>query len=378
LRLDQLTGDADLYLYDNRGQQIGESRLTGTSAEKITGNGSGTFYARVVPYRTGQSNYRLTIGLGSVPNPTPNPPAPTGAFRIDLNMQGFTASQQTIIQQAARRWEQVIVGDLPNVRLSNGQVIDDLLIRVSLANMDGLYGTAGVGGPEALRSDGYRLPYYGDIKIDAYDVNRLERDGGLYGVVLHEMGHVLGIGTLWNNFGYVRGLNTANPGYYGPNATAAYNQIFGLRSAGVPVNATGEHWSESVLKNEVMTPTKDPGHNPLSTITIGSLADLGYQVRYAAADVFTRPAAVAAVTVEAPSNASSNANIGSASVEELAPLAAPRVPQLIAARMAAFESWGERPLVNDLADRAPELVERAAFESAWDDLAAELLQSVTA
>ena len=47
------------------------------------------------------------------------------------------------------------------------------------------------------------------------------------------------------------------------------------------------HWRESVFTNELMTGWAGPGTSlPLSTVTIGSLADLGYTVNYAAADPF--------------------------------------------------------------------------------------------
>jgi hypothetical protein len=108
------------------------------------------------------------------------------------------------------------------------------------------------------------------------------------------MGHILGIGTLWPDFGLLSGAGTSNPLFVGANATAQYNQIFGTSSAGVPVENTGgsgtrdSHWRESILTNELMTGWAGPGTNlPLSRITVGSLADLGYTVNYAAADVYT-------------------------------------------------------------------------------------------
>src|SRR5204863_4051211 len=118
--------------------------------------------------------------------------------------------------------------------------------------------------------------------------------GLLYSVVLHEMGHILGIGTLWSDFGLLSGAGTSNPIFTGANATAQYNQIFGTSARGVPVEATGgqgtadSHWRETVFTNELMTGWAGPGTNlPLSRVTVGSLADLGYTVNYAAADPFT-------------------------------------------------------------------------------------------
>lgn len=385
LKLDQLTGDADLYLYDNNGKQIGNSRKTGTSAEQITGNGSGTFYVRVVPYSSAQANYRLSIGLGSPATP---PPPSTGEFHIDLNMSGLTANQQNIISQAARRWEQVITSDLPNVQLSNGEVIDDLRIDVSVVSIDGAYGTAGNGGYERLRANNLGgLPYYGTFRLDSADVARMEQAGTLFSVALHEMGHVLGLGTLWSSRGLLGNMNTSNPGYYGRAATAAYNQIFSASSSGVPVDASGGHWRENVLGSELMTPTRD-GSAPLSIITIGSLADLGYGVNYNSADAFGR--STAAIML-GPGSGSSIATASSAAVQlaedshdghscpshQVANSPASTVRNAMApargARHAAFESWSRPARGHDFSRESVEAV-RAAFDSAWDDLASETIR----
>ena len=78
------------------------------------------------------------------------------------------------------------------------------------------------------------------------------------------------------------------------NATAAYNQIFGTSARGVPVENTGGagtadgHWRETIFVNEFMTGWAGPGTNlPLSSVTVGSLADMGYTVNMAAANSYT-------------------------------------------------------------------------------------------
>ena len=48
----------------------------------------------------------------------------------------------------------------------------------------------------------------------------------------------------------------------------------------------GSHWRESALGNELMTGYLNNGFNPLSKVTIGALADMGYGVDLAAADLF--------------------------------------------------------------------------------------------
>ncbi len=224
---------------------------------------------------------------------TTTTPSTTGGFEITLSMSGLTVSQQAIFQQATDRWEQVIVGDLPNATY-RGQTVDDLLINASATSIDGVNGVLGQAGPDALRS-GSSLPYHGIMQFDSADLASMERSGLLLSVVLHEMGHILGIGTIWENRGLLSGAGTSNPIFVGAQATAAYNQLFGTSARGVPVENTGGagtadgHWRDTIFVNELMTGWAGPGTNlPLSVITVASLADLGYQVNLAAADSYSR------------------------------------------------------------------------------------------
>ena len=80
------------------------------------------------------------------------------------------------------------------------------------------------------------------------------------------------------------------------HATAEYNAIFHTSATSVPVENTGgsgtadAHWRESVFGNELMTGWLNSGiTNPLSRITVASMADLGYQVNMNAADSYTPP-----------------------------------------------------------------------------------------
>jgi hypothetical protein len=113
------------------------------------------------------------------------------------------------------------------------------------------------------------------------------------------MGHVLGIGTIWTDKGLLLGAGTSNPRFTGANAVAAYNQIFGTTSTSVPVEGNNSpvgsrdsHWRESVFGTELMTPYIAGPIDPLSAVTIASLADLGYTVDMSQADPFTPPSSV--------------------------------------------------------------------------------------
>ena len=95
---------------------------------------------------------------------------------------------------------------------------------------------------------------------------------------------------------------TAIPGadthFAGPLAVAAFDAAGGTGYTGgekVPVENDGEagradgHWRETVFRVELMTPTLDFGVEPLSAVSIQSLADVGYRVDVSQADAYSLP-----------------------------------------------------------------------------------------
>ena len=127
------------------------------------------------------------------------------------------------------------------------------------------------------------------MQFDTADVTGLQSSGLLDDVILHELAHVFGFGVLW--YGDLVGAGTPDPRYVGLVARGAWDAVPGGSGASVPVQSgdpgTGDaHWRESVLGNELMTGFIDAGANPLSAVTVGALADLGYGVDLAAADPF--------------------------------------------------------------------------------------------
>jgi subtilisin family serine protease len=233
-------------------------------------------------------------------------PPPAAGFQIALSFPdaSLTPAQRAVFQQAANRWQEIIVGDLPNVTdPSTGQVIDDILILATAPIIDGAGGILGQAGPTEVRTGAKGLPWKGVMEFDSADVAVLEADGTFKDVVLHEMGHVLGFGTLWQQFGLVTGLGGTDPLYVGTNALREYRSLFGVPAAtGVPVEnqggagTAGGHWRESVFDTELMTGFAEPAGTrmPISRITVGAMQDLGYQVNYARADAYVRPAIKAA------------------------------------------------------------------------------------
>lgn len=222
----------------------------------------------------------------------------------------MTQSQRAVFQNAAARWASLITGDLPDL---SGEIpagdcsdnspaldmtYDDLLIFAEIENIDGPGAVLGQAGWCYRRSAG--LPILGVMRFDIADVATLEANGQFSSVILHEMGHVLGIGTLWSAFGLLKNPSTATTPvdtyFSGANAIQGFNLIGGIPYSGgqkVPVENTGgagtmnAHWRESVLGRELMTGYLNSGSNPLSHVTKNSLVDLGYTVGIGGTDDFS-------------------------------------------------------------------------------------------
>ncbi|RMG42074.1 MAG: hypothetical protein D6725_00270 [Planctomycetota bacterium] len=234
--------------------------------------------------------------VGTILNDDTLPP-PAGDFDIVINLTGsLTAGQMLAFQEAESRWEQIIIGDVPDVMLPTYGLVDDIVIDASVVPIDGPGGILGQAGPVDLRM-GSSLPASGVMQFDSADLASLEASGQLRDTILHEMGHVLGFGTIWEQLNLITNPSLqggTDPRFTGSAATAEYNARFGVNESGVPLETMGgpgtadSHWRESVFTNELMTGFLDPGTNPLSRITIASMQDLGYQVDFNQADPFLR------------------------------------------------------------------------------------------
>ena len=222
----------------------------------------------------------------------------------------MTPSQRAVFQDAAAKWSTVVTGDLPDLSgdipvgscgsnsPSLDLTFDDLLIFAGISAIDGPGNVLGQAGWCYRRTGG--LPVIGVMQFDAADVAGLEAGGGLASVILHEMGHVVGIGTLWQQMGLLQNPsstgNVADTYFTGANGIAGFDMIGGSTYTGgqkVPVENTGGpgtangHWRETVLGRELMTGYLNNGVNPLSALTVRSLIDMGYAVNTASAEPFS-------------------------------------------------------------------------------------------
>lgn len=289
-------------------QSFGLGTLAGALAATDE-EGEATLAAWRLGPATGVQTVRATVGaLPPLTFTATAEPIPPAQYHIEIRYQGTqpTEPQRAAFDLAVARWEQVVLGDVSDELAQfpaapNGcfpaldEVIDDLIIYAELVTIDGAGGILGSAGPCLIRDSG--PTGVGHMRFDIADLASLEAAGQLDEVVLHEMGHILGFGSLWtlDVYNLLVGEGSSDPYFRGPAARAAWrvaaaNITFGGNI--VPVENTGgpgtrdSHWRESIARNELMTGFLNNGLNPLSAFTIGSLRDMGYVVNDAVADDF--------------------------------------------------------------------------------------------
>ena len=267
-------------------------------------------------------------GSGIINNPvTFTATAQTAAYNIDVRYLSPvpTGTRKAAFDSAVAHWQRIIYGDVPDIDASGSnqipagtcgsnspainQIIDDVIIFVTLDSIDGPGKILGQAGSCYIRSSS-KLPLVGLMHFDTADIATLDANNQLKLVILHEMGHVLGFGTIWScsQFGLCllagpMSQGGTDPHFVGSQALATFDRIGGTSYTGgaeVPVeNCAGftpsqcgpatydSHWRETVFGNELMTGFINAGTNPLSVLTVASMGDEGYTVNYAAADPYT-------------------------------------------------------------------------------------------
>ena len=274
--------------------------------------------ARVGSWSISLGANALEATVGGVATPaTFNANGVNSTFNIEVRYSlGSTpsAAMTAAFDSAKARWQRVIFGDEANVSnvminattcgnagLPNStETIDDLLIFAILVPIDGQGGILGSAGPCGIRtSDSTAL--VGLMRFDTADLGLMETQGILEDVILHEMGHVLGLGTLWGLKGKLVGGGTLDPHFNGVFANQKFDDIGGIDytgggtvpvencQAGVPpscgAGTRDGHWREFDFTNELMTGYIDiPA--PMSVVTAAHYQDMGYQINLGESDAF--------------------------------------------------------------------------------------------
>ena len=289
----------------------------------------------------GVNTLTATVGAnGVLGNPlTFTDTALTAGYTIQIKYFGPTpnAATQAAMNAAVTRWQQLIYRSVGPITINEpagvcgtgtpviSQTINNLLILAQFDSIDGPGKILGQAGPCLVRSAN-GLTAVGVMEFDTADVASLIASGQLSEVMLHEMGHVIGFGTLWgppggavlaNCLQQQSSVGSPQDTYFScPMARAVFDSIGGTTYTGasappggqkVPVENCGTgtpascgagtmngHWRELVFGNELMTGYINSGANPLSVLSVAAQGDIGYTVNYAAADpyvhTFTAPA----------------------------------------------------------------------------------------
>jgi hypothetical protein len=274
-----LSGDASVSILNSEGEVLSQQVLSrGSHTLTVPEELSGDVFLKVESGDGGDTTYILRGFAGQGEEP----------FNIDLEFaEGLTASQQAIVREAAKSVEGLIAEGLPSA-IVDGKIVDDINFKISVSNLDGASGTLAQTKIDFMRY-GSLLPAQSLVKFDVDDLAELERSGQLFSVVQHELLHGLGFGNLWAAKGLTDYEKTAFSRYKGKEGVKAFKELGGTTDY-INLETEGKgsadlHWHEGLFQDELMS--ADLGFkqdesgkvfSPLSSVTLASLADLGYKV----------------------------------------------------------------------------------------------------
>lgn len=197
---------------------------------------------------------------------------------IKINYKStFDEEQSDLIDKSICIWNMIISNDMNNIN-PYGLTIE--LYASDLGGLGGRIGTTTIKNIIDSKNNGTTYTYSTNAKIelDIADLDSLNEN--LFDLMVHEIGHAIGIGILWNNNNVY--INDSGQ-YTGKYAVLKYNEKFNNNLSYVPVELScgngckNAHWEESTFGTEIMTPILS-GTNYLSYITIYSLKDIGITI----------------------------------------------------------------------------------------------------
>jgi FG-GAP-like repeat/Bacterial pre-peptidase C-terminal domain len=288
-----LSGDADVRLIQdqNNNGQIDPGEVLawqwerGTVSEAIRkALNPGTYFLQVMSSNNQTANYTVVTDFQGK--------ADDRRFTIDitygLGTTNFTPIMRNAIRTAANFWESVI--SFSSFSGNHALTINFTGEDLGWNNGGGYLAFAGFDWGNFTPENRF-LPTQGstivNINPDALSYMTAVVDY-FTDVMIHELGHVLGIGTLWK----FNQLINSNNATYNANTYAGwvYGELLGTyNQQTIPIEPQVlAHWDEATFSNELMTPFASAlGTNmPASQLTLASLRDMGWQVNYGAAEAF--------------------------------------------------------------------------------------------
>eukprot|EP00122_Pirum_gemmata_P010833 Pgem_evm1s10026 len=251
-------------------------------------------------YRFNGTNYEWVFGI-------PRDIFDVNTFVEDTNNN---TADDKVMQEVADAWKCVIMDDR------------DLLIHYYFEEIDGAgdcydldYQQDQLGGGMSMELHKDGLTKRGLMKFDSYNMEAMRKAGTLNKVIMHEMGHVLGIGSTSANSPWLKLISDnclekdeadlSEFVYKGKRGQEVFKEL-GFDQTGVSEeNATNAidypkllientmgggskcaHFNEAQLVSEMMTTDSVP-KLVLSKFSIAILEDLGYNVDYSTAEEFT-------------------------------------------------------------------------------------------
>jgi|GEM_PF-4962397 len=206
-------------------------------------------------------------------------------YNININFDGdlWTEELMNVFTSTADFLSSIITSDIA----SDG--FDDLSITATLSNIDGEGGVLGQAGLTSVWSD-TGLAAGATMEFDIVDIDSYQSANTLEDIVLHEMLHAVGFGTLWeekdliettidDNGTRTRRDDTYESFFTGEAATLYNEGINPIVETDGGVGTELAHWDEETYSTELMSGYVNDENN-LSMMTLGSLEDLGYEINY--------------------------------------------------------------------------------------------------
>lgn len=277
------------------------------------------------------------------------------SFQVVLRFFGpaMPAAAQSAFTNSANRIRAALVGQLSSVPMQNvdlsqcgvagltdklNETATGVIIYASFGPIDGAGKILAQSGPCLVRSSSV-FPVVGIMKFDEADFTSYLSNSRFESVVLHEMNHVVGFGTIWEDKGLIKApafdtlvalTGSVDPRFTGSNAMSQCTALGGTPAhcasgGGVAVEGCGDagtadgHWREMFTTNctgsgtqrlpvggtvafdaELMTGYAEAtAVMPWSKMSIASFQDLGYTVNLLAADPFSVPSLMSLAALRA-------------------------------------------------------------------------------